>query len=277
MIRNALDHGLESAENRSKAGKNPTGRLTLRAFHAAGQVVLQVEDDGAGLSRDQILATARRKGLIPEGRNLSDDEIYQLIFEPGFSTAKQVTELSGRGMGMDIVRKNIQALRGNVTVQSRPGAGATITIRLPLTMAVIQGLYVEAAGETYILPLESVLECLNFPTSERSQTTNVINLRGEPLPYIRLRDMLHATTPPPERENVVVIHFAGGSAGIAVDALRGQGQTVIKPLDKIFADIPCVSGSAVTGEGRVALILDVVGLIHRAQRLCDSSPHSTSV
>jgi two-component system chemotaxis sensor kinase CheA len=261
MIRNAADHGIEAPDERRAGGKDPCGRLTLRAFHEGALVVIQLEDDGRGLDRERIVRRAVERGLLAEGAPLADQDVYALIFEPGFSTAERVTEVSGRGVGMDVVRRNVDALRGSVSVESRPGRGATISLRLPLTLAIIQGFRVGVAGEVYILPLEAVSECVELPAGSERGRCGVLNLRGRPLPFLRLRDQFGLGGDPPVRENVVVVQHAGAPVGLAVDALLGESQTVIKPLGRMFQGVRGVSGSAILGDGRVALILDVGGLL----------------
>jgi two-component system chemotaxis sensor kinase CheA len=267
MIRNALDHGIEPPDVRVAAGKEACGTLTLRAFHEAGSVVVQVADDGAGLSRARILARAREAGLIAEAATPTDAELQALIFAPGFSTAETVTTLSGRGVGMDVVRRNIEALRGTIVVASEPGGGTTITIRLPLTLAIIEGLAVGAGGETYIIPVDSVVECVDLPDEERQrqEPCGVIALRGQPLPFARLRHLVGGrTTGVPEHEQVVVVRRGDGFAGLAVDRLYGESQTVIKPLDRLLQKQSGISGSTILNDGRVALIVDVSLLLDGA-------------
>jgi two-component system chemotaxis sensor kinase CheA len=263
MIRNAIDHGIEPPEKRASMGKDPCGLLLLKAFHDSGSIVIQLIDDGAGLSRGRIIARAKALGMVADPERLSDALLYRLIFESGFSTAQTITDVSGRGVGMDVVRRNIEALRGSVSVDSESGKGAKIIIRLPLTLATIDGFSVGVGDDTFILPLHSVLECLTLPAEERvrNHVQGVINLRGEPLPYVRLRQWLGRNEPAPARENVVVVASEQMKAGFAVDALFGPRQTVIKPLGKQFQNLPGIAGSAILGDGRVALILDVPGLL----------------
>lgn len=263
MIRNAVDHGIESPETRKAAGKDPSGSIVLRAFHDAGSIVIQLEDDGAGLNRDRILQTALSRGMVSESQRLSDEEIYRFIFEPGFTTAETVSDLSGRGVGMDVVRRNIDALRGTIAIDSRPGAGTTITIRLPLTLAIIEGFAVGVEGETYVIPLDTVLECHDLPEEERERIDGdgVINLRGKPLPYLRLRDFFGLRGSAPQRESVLVVQHQGGQAGLVVDALYGERQAVIKPLGRLLYGLQGVSGFTILGNGQVALILDIPALL----------------
>lgn len=266
MIRNAVDHGLEVPEVRARNGKERKGTITLRARHEAGTIHIQVSDDGAGFNREKIAAQARRKGLISSNQKLTDDEILALVFAPGFSTADTVTGVSGRGVGMDVVRLNVDALHGSIHIESRQGQGATIHVRLPLTLAIVEGITVSAAGESYIVPLENVVECIQMPRESRhSSEGGVLNLRGESLPYLRLRDVFQLPqASPSQRENVLIVSHAGGKAGIAVDELLGKGQAVIKPLGKIFARMAGLAGSTILGNGAVALILDVPALVRTA-------------
>ena len=262
MIRNAVDHGIESPKVRRAKGKNPSGSLTLTAFHKAGHILIQLSDDGAGFNRQRILAKARTLNLLPDGEKITDQELFNLVFKAGFTTAEEVTDLSGRGVGMDVVRRNIELLRGNIQIQSTEGLGSTITIRLPLTLAIIDGFSVTANNETYVIPLEMISECLELPADQISrETVGVLSLRGEPLPYVRLREVFGTPNQLPLRENVVVVHRDGGYAGIAVETLLGECQAIIKPLNRIFRDVPGVSGSTILDSGRVALILDVSTLL----------------
>src|SRR5579872_2917949 len=262
MIRNAVDHGIEAPRVRHSLGKPPCGSLTLTAFHRAGNILIQLADDGAGFNRQRILAKARALGLLPEGEKISDQELFNLVFKAGFTTADSITDLSGRGVGMDVVRRNIELLRGNIEIQSTEGQGTSITIRLPLTLAIIDGFSVIANSETYVIPLEMISECLEVPADQiTSEAVGVLSLRGEPLPYVRLREVFGKPARRPERENVVVVHRDGGYAGIAVETLLGECQAIIKPLNRILRDVPGVSGSTILDNGRVALILDVSTLL----------------
>ncbi|HET8539322.1 MAG TPA: chemotaxis protein CheA [Anaeromyxobacter sp.] len=267
MVRNAIDHGVEPSEARRAAGKDPVGRVVLRAFHEAGAMVIQVADDGAGLDRQRIARKAAALGLADPAR-MTDEDLARVVFEPGFSTAEEVTEISGRGVGMDVVRRNVEALRGSVSIESEEGRGTTVTIRVPLTLAIIQGFKVGVAGEAYILPLDAVVECIELPREETAAGApfGVVSLRGKPLPYLRLRRLFGTEGEPPARENVVVVQHGTGVAGIAVDALHGESSTVIKPLGTMFKGLPGVAGSSILGNGRVALILDVPGLLRETLR-----------
>jgi two-component system chemotaxis sensor kinase CheA len=262
MIRNAVDHGIETPQARRATGKSPCGLLKLTAFHKAGSIVIQLSDDGSGFNRQRILAKAMALNLLDDGEKVTDQELFNLVFKAGFTTAVEVTDLSGRGVGMDVVRRNIELLRGTIEIHSTAGQGTTITIRLPLTLAIIEGFSVVANNETYVIPLEMISECLELPSDQISSAkVGVINLRGEPLPYVRLREVFGTPIQLPIRENVVVIHREGGYAGIAVEKLLGECQAIIKPLNRIFRDVPGVSGSTILDDGRVALILDTGALL----------------
>jgi len=265
MIRNSLDHGLETPDLRRAAGKDPSGKIVLEAFHDSGNIVVRISDDGAGLDHAAILQQARNRGIISEGSRLSESDIHNLVFQPGFSTAEKVSELSGRGVGLDVVRRNVNALSGAVHVESRKGRGTTFTIRLPLTLAIIDGFAVSVDAETYVVPLNAVKECLELPAEKHcSEGGGVLNLRGEALPYIRLRDWFGVGGKPPKRERILVVEHQGGRAGLAADELLGEQQAVIKPLGRLFQGISGVSGSTILGTGRVALILDVPAICGEA-------------
>jgi two-component system chemotaxis sensor kinase CheA len=260
LVRNCMDHGIEPAAVREANGKERHGTVELNAYHDSGSIVIEVVDDGGGLPRDKILKKAIEKGLVLPTQSLSDQEIINLIWEPGFSTADQVTNLSGRGVGMDVVRRNIQSLRGNCDVSSVEGEGTTFTIRLPLTLAIIDGFLVGVGKAAYVIPLDAVVECIE----QKNLTTdrNFLNLRGEALPFIRLRDLFEVPGEAPPRESIVVVQFAGQRAGIVVDQLMGEFQTVIKPLGVMFPHLRGIGGSTILGSGEVALILDVSALVH---------------
>jgi two-component system chemotaxis sensor kinase CheA len=263
LVRNAMDHGIESAEARMAAGKPAKGSLRLNAYHDSGSIVIEVGDDGGGLKKERILSKAIERGIVSPGQSLSDNEIYNLIFEAGFSTAEQVTNLSGRGVGMDVVKRNIQALRGSVDIDSAEGRGTTVRIRLPLTLAIIDGFLVGVGKSAFVVPLDMVLECIELPEADRraADTRNYVNLRGEVLPFVRLRDEFEVKTPAGKRENIVVVQYGGQKAGFVVDELLGEFQTVIKPLGTVFRHLRGISGSTILGTGEVALILDVPSLV----------------
>ena len=262
LVRNAVDHGIEAKDKRVAAGKPEKGTLRLNAYHESGSIVIEVADDGGGLDKGRILAKAVEKGLVAEGAELSDQDIYKLIFEPGFSTAAQITNISGRGVGMDVVRRNIEALRGSVHIDSTPGAGTRIAIRLPLTLAIIDGFLTGVGEAAYVVPLDLVEECIEL--SSEVSDRNYLNLRGEVLPFIRLRQQFgHAGPSTRRRQSVVVVRYAGKRAGLVVDELMGEFQTVIKPLGPVFAHLKGIAGSTILGSGEVALILDVPSLLAR--------------
>jgi two-component system chemotaxis sensor kinase CheA len=276
LVRNAMDHGIESGALREARGKPPGGTVSLNAYHDSGSIVIEVADDGGGLDRDKILAKAIERDLVPLGVALPDNEIFKLIFEAGFSTAASITNLSGRGVGLDVVKRNIHALRGSVDVDSRAAIGTTVRIRLPLTLAIIDGFLVEVGKTSFVVPLTMVLECLELSPLERQAERQVdyINLRGEVLPLIDLRRSFDLVGQGGRRENVVVVRCNGKKAGLVVDTLLGELQTVIKPLGQMFSQVRCLSGSTILGSGEVALILDVSVLMEQAGTLAASGQQS---
>ena len=265
LVRNALDHGIEPAAVRAEHGKPPLGTVRLNAFHDSGSIVIEVSDDGAGLPRERIRRKALERGLIDADAVLTEQEIINLIFEPGFSTAEQVTNISGRGVGMDVVRRNIQSLRGTVDVRTAEGAGSTFSIRLPLTLAIIDGFLTGVGPAAYVVPLDSVVECIEF--DDVGNTRSYLNLRGEVLPFVRLREIFAIAGDVPQRQNAVIVQYGGRKAGLVVDALLGEFQTVIKPLGALFRNIRGIGGSTILGSGEVALILDVPALIEHVTGL----------
>ncbi|WP_051378684.1 chemotaxis protein CheA [Derxia gummosa] len=279
LVRNSIDHGIESAAERERAGKPAQGTVSLHAYHTAGWVVVEVGDDGGGLRRDRILAKAVERGLVAPDATLSDRDVWQLIFEPGFSTAAQISNLSGRGVGMDVVKRNITALRGSIDIRSQEGVGTTISIRLPLTLAIIDGFMMAVGGAAYVVPLDTVVECiaLNGPAINGQ---GWLDLRGEVLPLVRLRELHELGGEPGRRQNVVVVDGGGMRVGIVVDQLMGELQTVIKPLGKVFRHVRGVGGFTILASGAVALLLDVPTLIQetasRAQRGCDAGVSTPS-
>ncbi|MCU1245268.1 MAG: CheA signal transduction histidine kinase [Acidobacteria bacterium] len=255
MIRNALDHGLETSAERVANGKAAVGHITLEARHEAGSITIRVSDDGAGLDRRAIAARGAALGFDPI--RLSDAELDRLIFEPGFSTSGAVTDLSGRGVGMDVVRRAIEALRGTIGIESREGIGTTFVIRLPLTLAMIDGFGVSVDDESYVVPMDHVLECLELPADQpREVAGGVLLLHDTVVPYVRLRHLFRLGGVSPARESVLIVEHDGAKAGLVVDALQGGSQAVIKPLGSYFSEVPGVAGSSILGNGRVALILD---------------------
>ncbi len=267
LIRNCIDHGIEAPDERARSGKPARGTITLRAAHQGANVVISVIDDGAGLDTAAILAKAKERGLVAGDAELSDREIFELIFLPGFSTAAKVTDVSGRGVGMDVVRRGVDALRGSIDVHSEPGLGTRIDLSLPLTLAIIEGLLVHVAEDSYVIPLSAVEECMEL-TPDRFATTserNVIQVRGSPVPLVRLRDIFSLPDPRPVLEQAVVVNVADLRVGLAVDQVIGNHQTVIKSLGKVYRRADCISGATITGDGNVALILDLVGIIRGAK------------
>jgi two-component system chemotaxis sensor kinase CheA len=258
LVRNAMDHGIEPADVRAARGKPAQGTVALNAYHDSGSIVIEVSDDGGGLKRDRILAKAVERGLVEPGRTLSDKEIFGLIFEPGFSTAEQVTNLSGRGVGMDVVKRNIVALRGSVEIASTEGQGTTVTVRLPLTLAIINGFQVGAGKSVFVIPMDMVEECIEF---RDEPGRDFVDLRGSPLPFVRLRERFALAGAPARRQSIVVVRHGSSRAGLVVDTLLGEFQTVIKPLGKVFAGARFLSGSSILGSGEVALILDMAALL----------------
>lgn len=274
LVRNALDHGLEDPTEREASGKSHTGKLGLHAYHDSGHIVIEVKDDGRGLAREKILKKAIEKGVITPEQTLTDAEVNMLIFAPGFSTAEQVTDISGRGVGMDVVKKNIEALRGSVQVRSEVGKGTTFEIRLPLTLAIIDGFMIGVGGEMFVIPLSYVRECLELPTHELKENDRMdlhYDLRGEFLPCVRLRKVFNSNGGKPKRENIIVVSFGGVRAGIVADQLHGESQTVIKPLGTLFEANRAISGATIMGNGNVALIIDVPKLIGEVANISTSS------
>ncbi|MEE4305809.1 chemotaxis protein CheA [Pseudomonas alliivorans] len=281
LLRNSMDHGIESAEARRASGKSAKGHLNLNAYHDSGSIVIEIADDGAGLNRERILEKAQERGLVASGAVLTDQEIYNLIFEPGFSTAEAVTNLSGRGVGMDVVKRNITLLRGTVDLDSQPGQGTIVRIRLPLTLAIINGFLVGIDQSTYVIPLDMVQECIELDEQDRqsSRDNGYLDLRGEVLPLVYLRDHFNHEGPAARRQNVVVVRYAEHKAGLVVDDLLGEFQTVIKPLGKLFGGLRGISGSTILGSGAVALILDIPALLNQIVQLearSTQTPYSLS-
>jgi two-component system chemotaxis sensor kinase CheA len=272
LIRNCCDHGIELPEERERKGKPRKGKVVLKAYNDAGSIVIEVIDDGKGINKNKILEKAKNMGIININQNLSDKEILNLIFHPGLSTAENVTKFSGRGVGMDVVKKGIESLRGSIDIESKEDVGTRVIIRLPLTLAIIDGFMV-TVGETYfIIPLDMVLECVEFNSKlkEESDNKRYINLRGEILPYIRLRDIfriydgeMHSNI-----EFVVIVKHGGEKIGLVVDKLNGEVQTVIKNLGQLYKNTRHISGATILGDGSVALILDIQNLISEEIVIC---------
>lgn len=278
LVRNALDHGLETPEQRAAAGKPAQGRLTLSARHESGSILIHIDDDGRGIQRQKVLERAWERGLVERGVVPADADIDRLIFEPGFSTAEKVTNLSGRGVGMDVVRRNIEALRGTVSLASTPGAGSRIEIRLPLTLAIIDGFLIGVGSSKFVFPLDAVVEVIeNRPTVSTldARGRGFVELRGQVLPVVSLRVLYALDSEAPERTSVVVLQSGGRRYGVMVDQLLGQHQTVIKPMGRMFRSLRGMSGSSILGNGEVALIFDVHSLSQLAAEPASPAPRAT--
>lgn len=270
LIRNAIDHGIEAPEVRRGRGKPEVGTISINAFHDSGHIVIEIADDGAGLDGARIRAKAEARGLVRPDEVLSEEETLKLIFAPGLSTKDEASNLSGRGVGMDVVKRNIESLRGSVELESQPGEGSRITIVLPLTLAIIDGFLVGAGTEQFVIPLSQVVECVEIDGAEtvRHHDQHYVNLRGDVLPFIRLTDLFETRVDPracARRESLVVVRFGHHKIGVVVDALLGELQTVIKPLGKVFERLQGLAGATILGTGDIALILDVAELTAIAQ------------
>lgn len=267
LVRNSCDHGLETPEERRAAGKDPVGHIYLSARQAAGEVIITIKDDGRGINRERVRAKAEASGIIAPNAVLADQDLLQLIFQPGFSTAQQVTNLSGRGVGMDVVKRTIDALRGSIDVMSHNGTGSEISLAIPLTLAIIDGLLVRVGAGRYVIPLSAVEECLELSPEEdmRSRGRSFISLRDSLVPFIRLRDLFHTNTTPDPFQKVVVISTGSERVGLVVDQIIGDHQTVIKSMSKLHHDVATFSGATILGDGGVALILDVGHLVAAGQ------------
>ncbi|WP_319779656.1 chemotaxis protein CheA [Maridesulfovibrio sp.] len=259
LLRNSIDHGIEDPETRSAKGKSRRGSITLSAEHSGGDVMILIEDDGKGMSKEAIRSKAVEKGLISADQDLSDKEIFNLIFEPGFSTAKSVTNVSGRGVGMDVVKRAIDTLRGSIDINSKEGRGTVITIRLPLTLAIIDGLQVRVGDDYFVIPLSLVEECVELTNKdvEEANGQQFVNLRGEIVPYIRIREWFEVEGDSPPIEQIVITGLDGSRIGVVVDTVIGEHQTVIKSLGRVYRDVEGISGATIKGDGTLALILDI--------------------
>lgn len=262
LVRNAIDHGIEMPNERIAKGKSANGSLQLSAYHASGSIVLKISDDGKGLHPELIKKRAIEKGLINPEHNLSNEELFQLIFEPGFSTKETVTDLSGRGVGMDVVRRNINDLRGRIEIESEVDQGTTISIFMPLTLAIIDGFLVSVGNERFVLPLDTVEECVALDEADLKHGTkgSYMALRDQILPLLNLRDLFNLNGEVSRRRSVIVVLTNNHRYGLIVDRLLGESQTVIKPLGDLFKKLSGVSGSTIMADGNVALILDLDGL-----------------
>ncbi|MET3889265.1 two-component system chemotaxis sensor kinase CheA [Bosea sp. OAE506] len=272
LIRNAIDHGIESAQDRATTSKSPTGRIELAARYVGAQVLVTVQDDGAGLNTARIRAKAEENGLIAPGANLSEHEIHQFLFHPGFSTAKTISALSGRGVGMDVVKRTIEAMRGTIDLTTIPGHGSSVTLRLPLTLAIIDGLLIRVGEARYIIPLSAVEECIELTAADeaRAKGRSFLNVRGDLVPFLRLRDLFESDGQPDPHQKVIVTSIGDTRVGLVVDQIIGSHQTVIKSLSKLHADVTMFSGATILGDGSAALILDVAQLVTLGQSRAES-------
>jgi len=272
LIRNSLDHGIEMPAARIAAGKPEMGTIELKAYHRGGHIVIEIVDDGGGMDKNRLLAKAIEKGLVEESAIMTDKQILELIFMPGFSTAEQLTDISGRGVGMDVVRRNIQSLGGNIDIISELGKGTTIAIHLPLTLAILDGQSVAVGDETYIVPLVSIIESINITEKMLNKVAGkgeTFKLRSEYLPIIRMREIFNVKSGAATKSNegvIVVVEGQGALCGFLVDELLGQQQVVIKSLEANYRRVEGVSGATILGDGSVALILDVPGLVRLSVR-----------
>ena len=266
LIRNAMDHGIETPAERRASGKPERATILISAQHSGAQVLIRVRDDGRGLNAEAVRRRAVEQGLLDEAAQPSEAELFSLILAPGFSTAREITGVSGRGVGMDVVRRSVEALRGSIEIASRPGAGLTVTLRLPLTLAIIDGLLVRVGGGQFVLPLANSLECVELGRKDidAAHGNHIAMVRGETIPYIRLREYFGIQADPPEREQIMVVETEEGNFGFVVDEVLGNHQTVIKNLGRMYRDVPTVSGATILGNGTVALILDPHRLVQHA-------------
>ncbi len=277
LIRNSIDHGIETPADREAVGKPGQGMVHLSATHSGANVLIEIVDDGAGLDPEVIRAKAIERGLIEPDAELSEKEIFTLILEPGFSTAEKITNVSGRGVGMDVVKRSIEALRGTIDIKSRKGEGTTITLKIPLTLAIIDGLLVKIGNEVFVVPLSLVEECVELTAEdiEKTHGRQIANVRGEIIPYINLRDKFSINGSKPDIEQIVIAEVEDNRVGFVVDDVIGEHQTVIKTLGKFYRDVEGVSGATILGDGTVALILDVPKLVQSAVKeeaiLCSGS------
>lgn len=266
LIRNAIDHGIEDTATRAANGKTEQGRIELAAVHSGAQVLVTVKDNGGGLNTARIRAKAEEQGLIAAGAVLTDHEIHQFLFHPGFSTAQTISALSGRGVGMDVVKRTIENMRGSIDLSTRPGQGTTVTLRLPLTLAIIEGLLIRVGEGRYIIPLPAVEECVELTAEdERSRGRNFLNVRGNLVPFLRLRDILSVEGTPDQHQKTIIISTGETQVGLVADQIIGNHQTVIKSLSKLHSDVTIFSGATILGDGTAALILDVAQLVALAQ------------
>ena len=266
LIRNAIDHGIEDTATRAANGKTEQGRIELAAVHSGAQVLVTVKDNGGGLNTARIRAKAEEQGLIASGTVLTDHEIHQFLFHPGFSTAQTISALSGRGVGMDVVKRTIENMRGTIDLSTKPGQGTTVTLRLPLTLAIIEGLLIRVGEGRYIIPLSAVEECVELTAEdERSRGRNFLNVRGNLVPFLRLREIMSSSGVPDRHQKTIIISTGESRVGLVADQIIGNHQTVIKSLSKLHSDVTIFSGATILGDGTAALILDVAQLVAMAQ------------
>ena len=279
LIRNSMDHGISSPGVRAANGKRPTAAIHLSARHSGASVLIAVSDDGNGIDAEAVRRSAIEKGLVPADAQLTEAETFALIFQPGFSTAKKVTDVSGRGVGMDVVRQRVDSLRGTIEVVSKPGVGTTVTLRLPLTLAIIDGLLVGVGDACFVLPLANTLECIELTRAdiEHANGKHLANVRGELIPYLRLREHFNIRTTRPEIEQIMIVETEEGRFGFAVDQVLGNCQTVIKSLGRFYRHVQVVSGATILGNGTVALILDPQRLAQDALRAAVHGPRGRPV
>jgi two-component system, chemotaxis family, sensor kinase CheA len=270
LIRNAIDHGIEDTATRTATAKADIGRIEIAATHAGAQVLVTVRDNGAGLNTVRIRAKAEEQGLIAPGAVISDQDIHQFLFHPGFSTAQVVSALSGRGVGMDVVKRTIEAMRGSIDISTAPGRGTTVTLRLPLTLAIIEGLLIRVGEGRYIIPLSAVEECAELSaTDERARGRDFLNMRGDLVPFLRLRSLFDAAGEPDRHQKIIIASSGESRVGLIVDQIIGSHQSVIKSLSKLHSEVTMFSGATILGDGSAALILDVAQLIAAGQGLAD--------
>jgi two-component system, chemotaxis family, sensor kinase CheA len=270
LIRNSVDHGLENADKRLAVGKPAKGTVRLSAVYAGAEVAISVTDDGAGLNAERIRAKAEEAGLLAPDAKIADADLWQMIFAPGFSTAKEVTSLSGRGVGMDVVKRTIDGLRGSIDVATTPGQGSTMTLRLPLTLAIIDGMLVRVGNGRYTIPLAAVEECVELPDGiEAARGRNFLDIRGSLVPFLRLREVFGTKAPLEPHQKVVIVSSGEGRVGLVVDQIIGNNQTVIKQLSKLHSSVKSFSGATILGDGTVALILDTAHLVAHGQFYVD--------
>jgi len=272
LIRNAIDHGIEPAQQRGQTSKSPTGRIELAARYVGAQVLVTVQDDGAGLDTARIRAKAEEQGLVVPGTPLSEHDIHQFLFHPGFSTARTISALSGRGVGMDVVKRTIEAMRGTIDLTTIPGHGSSVTLRLPLTLAIIEGLLIRVGEGRYIIPLSAVEECVELTAADeaRAKGRSFLTVRGDLVPFLRLRDLFDAEGEVAPYQKVIITTMGDTRVGLVVDQIIGSHQTVIKSLSKLHSDVTMFSGATILGDGSAALILDVAQLVTLGQSRVDN-------